>query len=124
MWVLINTAQFLVYIGMWQIKFPATTRTLLNEAKRLFLGEYFDDLNIGENLGHAIGIETDKSDNPGGEVGLDRLGSTSLASNFGVTFIVGGVIFVLLVVLILLSIFFSKRCNLSEKNKARRQRWK
>lgn len=44
MWVLINAAQFLVYIGMWSINYSTGIAVLVKEIKRIFQGEYLEDL--------------------------------------------------------------------------------
>ena len=46
MWILVNTSQFLAFISMWAIQLPSLSRFLLNELKRIYLGEFLDDLEI------------------------------------------------------------------------------
>ena len=58
MWILFNTAQFLVYIGMWQINYSRPIQVLFFEIKRIFLGEYIEDLEVGQKMSNAFGIET------------------------------------------------------------------
>ena len=57
MWILINTSQFLVFIGVWQIKFSIRTRAMLAEFKRIYLGEFIDDLKIGEKMMKAFEVD-------------------------------------------------------------------
>ena len=56
MWILFNSTQFLVYIGMWQINYSSSIKTLFKETKRVYLGEYLDDLEIGQRISTAFGI--------------------------------------------------------------------
>ena len=44
------TLQFYVFILMWQIRFPAILRFTFYELKKLALGEFLDDLKIGETV--------------------------------------------------------------------------
>ena len=47
MWILILTLQFFVYMATWQVRYPGTLHFLLYELKRIALGEFMDDLDIG-----------------------------------------------------------------------------
>ena len=44
MWALMFVAQFLAFIGVWQIAYPDLLRITLYEVKRIILAEFFDDL--------------------------------------------------------------------------------
>ena len=48
MWILVNTSQFLAFISMWLIQLPTYTRLMLNEFRRIYLGEFIDDLEFGQ----------------------------------------------------------------------------
>ena len=50
MWILILTLQFFVYIAMWQVRYPSMIHFLLYELKRVTLGEFIDDLPVGDIL--------------------------------------------------------------------------
>ena len=70
LWILFNTAQFLVYIGMWQINYSRPIKVLFHEIKRIFLGEYIEDLEIGQNFSNTLGIKTrNKVENPEDNIG-------------------------------------------------------
>ena len=47
-WPLINTLQFVVFIALWNIKYPKNLRRVMHEIKRIALGEYLDDLELGD----------------------------------------------------------------------------
>ena len=121
MWILINTSQFIVYIGMWQINFSDNLGVFFNEIKRVFLGEYIDDLAIGHKISNTLGFETNNDiDDPGQKVGLDRLGSTDISANFGPSFILGTICFILLIIMVLSLIrLCNKVTKLTRKNKER-----
>ena len=57
MWTLILNLQILAYVGKWQISYPFKTKLLLQQIKRLVLGEVLDDSKIGEVIIEGIGIE-------------------------------------------------------------------
>ena len=59
MWVLILTLQFLVYVEIWKIDYPQLTRFLLHEFRRIALGEFMEDLEIGKEISTMLNIETD-----------------------------------------------------------------
>ena len=53
---LIYILQFFVFIAVWQIDFPNLTKAVLKELRRIALGEFFDDLEIGKRLSNFFGI--------------------------------------------------------------------
>ena len=57
-WLLINCLQFFVYIAIWQINYPKIIKLLVTELRRLALGEFMDDLEIGANIAEFFGIPT------------------------------------------------------------------
>lgn len=58
---------------------------------------------------------------PENKLGEERLGSDDIFANFGITFVLSILIFMLLSGLVLTIIFISRSCNLSEKNKQRKE---
>ena len=62
MWILYNATQFLVFIGLWQINYSSRITVLFKETKRVFLGEYMDDLEIGQKVSNVFGIESYEND--------------------------------------------------------------
>lgn len=114
MWILINAAQFLVYIGMWQINYSTRIGVLVKEIKRIFLGEYLEDLEIGHKMSSVLGIESNSDVNdPDEKIGDERLGSDQISANFGITFILATFVFLLIIGLILTVILISRRTTLS-----------
>ena len=69
MWILINTLQFLVFIGaVWQIDYTRGTQLFLTELKKIVFGEFVDDLKIGEKISDALNIsDKDKSEDDSDE---------------------------------------------------------
>ena len=57
-WILILVLQFLVYIAIWQIRFPPSTNLLLFELRRIVLGEFMEDLSLGDSLSESLGLKT------------------------------------------------------------------
>ena len=101
--------QNLVYIGMWKINYSNRTALLLIKIRRIFLGEYIDDLQIGNRLSEALNIKVfSKYDAPEQKFGPDGIGSDEISANFGVTFILGSLIFLLLIILVVIAIFISR----------------
>ena len=71
MWILINSAQFLVFVGLWQISQPAIVRIFFKELKRVMMGEFIDDLDIAKHILEPLGIKTnDESTGPEEKVGF------------------------------------------------------
>ena len=78
MWILILTLQFFVYIASWQIRYPGTVNFLLYELKRIALGEFMDDLSLGNEINDAFGIPPNDQSAAEEKVGESRLGSGSI----------------------------------------------
>lgn len=56
MWILILTLQFFVYMAQWQVRYPNTLQFLLYELKKVALGEFMDDLDVGGEVMKSFGI--------------------------------------------------------------------
>jgi len=119
MWVLILTLQFFVYMATWQVRYPGKLHFILYELKRIALGEFMDDLPLGDKVNEYLGLPQSESSAAEEKVAEERLGSGSIAQNFGATLLLGSVIFALLLVTIIIVIFISKRVSLKEKAKER-----
>mmetsp|Transcript_28884 Transcript_28884/g.38508 ORF Transcript_28884/g.38508 Transcript_28884/m.38508 type:complete len:256 (+) Transcript_28884:67-834(+) len=117
MWVLILTLQFFVYMATWQIRYPGKLHFILYELKRIALGEFMDDLDVGDKVNEIFGLPPNEDSAAEEKVAEERLGSGSVAQNFGVTLLLGTIIFALLLVIILVVIFIAKRANLRDKAK-------
>ena len=117
MWILINSAQFLVFVGLWQISQPAIVRIFFKELKRVVMGEFIDDLDIAKHILEPLGLETnDESTCPEEKVGFkQRLGSTKVKENFGASFIVFTFAFLIIILLVVLMYFLF--CKFSKKLK-------
>ena len=125
MWILFNTAQFLVFIGMWQINYSRSIQVLFLEIKRIFLAEYIEDLEVGQKMSNAFGIETrNKVEEPQDNIGEDRMGSDDVFGNFGITLILAIFVFLLLIGLLFIVILMSRRIALSQTNKDRLNKFK
>lgn len=59
MWILIHVLQFYVYMSMWMSQYPAETRFLLMELRKIALGEFMDDLEISNDFNDAMGFEVE-----------------------------------------------------------------
>ena len=57
MWILINTNQFLAYQSMWQFNYSSFCRFILEEIKRISLGEYVDKAEIGNKIRKIFGLK-------------------------------------------------------------------
>ena len=62
MWALICALQFMVFIGKWAIQYTDVIQVVLNEFRRIALGEFVDDLNIGKKFMELLQIESDQNE--------------------------------------------------------------
>lgn len=117
MWLLINTLQFVVFLGLWQISTSDRLRVTLFETKRISLGEYMDDVDVGG----AIGLDfLEKNEHePTEAVGKERLGDPDPFKSIGSSLIILSGVFVLLAILVGLSVWICMRIRLSDKNRER-----
>ena len=107
LWILINILQFFVYIALWQITFPDLTRTILLGLRRVAMGEFMDDLEIGDRLAEFFGLSAaseSKDDLNNEKVGNERLGSKFISENMGVTFTLIAA-FVVTIILLVFSLY-------------------
>ena len=77
MWMLILTLQFFVYMYTWQVRYPNTLQFILYELKRVALGEFMDDLDVGGTVMEAMGMQASEASSTKEKVGEERLGSFS-----------------------------------------------
>ena len=114
LWHLINILQFFVYIALWQINYPRLTSVILMELRKIALGEFLEELQIGKNLAEFFGIPSDsgsESDLKEDQVGIQRLGSKFISQNLGVSFFVSTALIVLTLGLILGFYWCFKNCQ-------------
>ena len=100
------------------------TRFILFELKKIALGEVLDGLDFGSEINGAFGMGEQRDSSTEEKVGAERLGSGSIAQNFGFTLICASMIFALLLIIIVVAVVVSKRIKLSEKAKSRIKRLK
>ena len=118
MWTLILTLQFFVYIASWNIRFPPITRFLLHELRKISLGEFLDDFEIGKHVLEPIGIVSQSDSATDEKVGEERLGSgKGMSSSFGATLILASIGFAVLIAIVLLAVYLCKRFTCSAKCK-------
>jgi len=107
MLTLIYVLQFFAFMSVWSIVYPPLCLLVLGQMRRVALGEVFDDINLGfaNQLRDFFGITRNQEDIPDTDkAGKDRLGSTNLIENFGVTQI-AMVLSLLLIVSLTIPIF-------------------
>lgn len=63
LWNIMNLLQFLIYMQMWLISLPPTTRIILRELKTLALLEFIPTDKFRETLKQLMGIKEDKEEN-------------------------------------------------------------
>ena len=89
------------------------------------MGEYIEDLEVGQKMSNALGIETkNKIEQLEDNIGENRLGSDDVFGNFGITLILAIFVFLLLIGLVSIVILVSRRTELSQKNKERLEKLK
>ena len=69
MWILFTTAQFIVYMSkFWTIQWHSNiAKSFFQSLKRLVLGEFFDDLQLGKWFLGLLGSTTEKDEISGME---------------------------------------------------------
>ena len=115
-WILVETLQFFAFLSMWQIVYEPVTKVVLEELKRIVLGEYMDDLDIGKRLQEAFNIEPSE-EVIGEKSGKDRLGSESLFANIGSTLFIVTLVFALIVTILLVVLRCSKSASIQCREK-------
>ena len=60
MYSLINALQFVVTMVIWKISFGNTLRIILFQLRKVVLGEFFDDMDIGNTLADFFDIPVSK----------------------------------------------------------------
>ena len=85
----------------------------MDQSKRIYLGEFIDDLKIGESMMKAFKIDQEYSEVPEEQLGDDRVGNKSFFSNFGATFFFVTLFLVIFILLILLAVFLFRRYGVS-----------
>ena len=91
------------------MRYPSTLQFLLYELKRVALGEFMDDLDIGNQVNGMLGLPPNEKSSTDEEVGEERLGSGSITQSFGATLLLCTIIFVVIVLVIVIIIFIAKR---------------
>mmetsp|Transcript_20732 Transcript_20732/g.25371 ORF Transcript_20732/g.25371 Transcript_20732/m.25371 type:complete len:301 (-) Transcript_20732:1007-1909(-) len=120
MWTLILTLQFFVYLATWQVRYPSTLNNLLYQLKRIALGEFMDDFDIGNDLMKVMGLPPNEASATEEKVGEERLGGSSNAlSSLGATLLLGSLVFVLIIIMLVAVIVISRRVKFSDKCRER-----
>ena len=110
-WVLVNCVQFIVYMGMWQIKTTDKLRISFLELKRVTNGEFFDDLELADRFNDILGVESQDRDRVTEDIGEDRFGPIDLKASLGASFLMGLAIFGAIIILALLCYCFLRCCS-------------
>ena len=88
----------------------------MKELKRIFLGEFFDDLQISDRIVQICGGEP-HDHGPDEKIGIERLGASDICTGFGATLIIGSLVILLTIIITVVLVLVKKRC--SEKCNAR-----
>ena len=102
---------------MWQINYPMLSYIILNELRRIALGEIVDDLKVATNFEEKIGLSDGSSINSplNSKTGLERLGSPDISVNLGPTFLIVAIVLLIVVVLALVLTRVASKIKLSLK---------
>lgn len=118
MWVLILTLQFFVFIAVWQINYPRRIKLLITEFRRMALGEFMDDLDIGSEIANAFNLSSSAESAADEKVGEERLSSgRSVIGSFGITQLLILISLCTLILLLMIAIKMKSKIELSEKVK-------
>lgn len=101
MWLVMLASQFIVYISHWQIDISKETRAYISELKRVAFAEYFDDIQFTSYLKGLVGISEEEEEDNEQKLGAERLGSSNLFQNYGITFFIFVGLLLLVVILVL-----------------------
>ena len=120
LWNIMNLLQFLIFMEIWQISLPPTTRVILSNLKSLALLEFIPTKTFKNGLKSLFGISL--SDDPKVKdscsvedpSGVDRVASNDLIDNMGAMLLIAAIIFAVLVLLVLLRVA-QKRCACAKK---------
>lgn len=104
LWNLIMTMQFLTFIAVWQIRYPPMTRFILFKLRVITLGEFFDDLEIGQRIAEFLSIGMNEEKITDEQIGEERLGQQSILANFGPTLIILSIVFAVIICIVLILI--------------------
>ena len=102
----------MTFIAVWQIRYTTALRFILFKLRVITLGEFLDQLKIGESLAEAFEISIDDN-----KITDEKLGDERLSPRLGPTFIVLSIIFAILLLFVLLLILLRQRVKLGEKCK-------
>ena len=124
MWILILTLQFFVYMSSWQVRYPGTLHFIFYELKRVALGEFVDDLDVGCTVMEAMGMPPNDSQGTDEKVGEERLGISSPLQSFGVTLLLSSILFATLMLVVIALIVILRRSSPSVKCRERVNKYK
>ena len=93
---------------------------MLQEFRRIVLGEFMDDLDFGKEIANLFGLQTSEDTAADETVGEERLSQgRSVFSNLGISLILFTLIFLTLILLLVLAIKLKRKMALSDKTKER-----
>ena len=131
LWNIMNLLQFLIFMQMWTITFPPTTRIILEQLRSLALLEFIPTESFTRFFKKILGMSedgdcdeessetcesTDTSEESvaSQETGIDRVGSNDLMDNMGAMLAIAFIILCIAVLLCLLKVL-GRRCNCLRK---------
>ena len=96
-------------MASWNIRYPSLIKFLFHELRKISLGEFLDDLEIGGQCLEWLGIPNEARSATEEVVGEDRLGSRKdVFANLGSTLILASICIVVVVILGMLLIILLK----------------
>ena len=103
----------------WQVTLGATVRIVLWQLRRIVLGEFIDDLELGSKIANKIGIEQkDASESDVSEkVGISRLGPDDILQNVGPSMILVTLLLLIMIAILVVSLYLCSKCHCSEKRR-------
>ena len=103
----------------WQVTLDATVRIVLWQLRRIVLGEFIDDLELGSKIAKKIGIEQkDVSQSDVSEkIGISRLGPDDLLQNVGPSMIIVTLLLLTMIAILVISLYVCSKCQCSERRR-------
>ena len=86
----------------------------MKEFRRIFLGEFVDDFEIGRKISDAFGIKKNP-ENTEQKIGEERMGNGDIVANMGISYLLISIAIFLLIMIVFVGAYLSKKYALSEK---------
>ena len=88
---------------------------MMHELRRLVLGEFLDDIDLASSINDIFGIEKEARSATEEKVGEDRLGSSSISQNLGLTLLLLSILVVFIALCLLIGVYACRKMKANGK---------